>query len=215
MVARLRFTERCDGDFRVDAAPSVLGAARRSVVDRPWTWLRQVHGSEVVAVDAPGEGTGSEADGAITTSPGVVLAVQTADCAPVVMAAGGCLAVAHAGWRGLVEGVLHRSVEAVRARTSEPINAILGPCIHAGGYEFGDDDLDRVVEIAGPGARSRTADGRPALDLPAAIAGVMRELGVADYADIDLDTSDMRFHSHRTRGDVGRQATVAWLEQQP
>jgi YfiH family protein len=215
MVARVRFTEKHDGDFRIDAPPTELEAARRAIIDRPWTWLRQVHGSTVVGVDTPGAGAGSEADGAVTSTPGVVLAVQTADCAPVVLAAGGCVAVAHVGWRGLVDGVLERVLETLRERTDEPVRAVLGPCIHAGAYEFGSEDLERVVDVAGSAARGRTVDGRPALDVPAAIAAVVAELDVADFADVDLDTSDERFHSHRTRGDTGRQATVTWLEPRP
>src|SRR5690606_35893587 len=81
----------------------------------PPCWLRQVHGTRVWRFDAPAAHE-VEADAAVTDAPGVVLAVLTADCLPVVLAArdGSEVAVAHAGWRGLAAGVLEATVAAMR-----------------------------------------------------------------------------------------------------
>src|SRR5947209_17415238 len=88
---------------------------RRAVVDEPWTWLRQVHGAEVVRVNRAGENAGRSADAAVTDSPRCAIAVLAADCPPVVLAGDGVVAVAHAGWRGLLAGVLPATVLAMRA----------------------------------------------------------------------------------------------------
>jgi YfiH family protein len=212
-VARVRFTDRTDGNLHIDA-PGVE-ATRRRIVDLPWTWLRQVHGATVVEVDSPGARSGLEADGAVTTVRGAVLAVQTADCAPVVLVADGCVAAVHAGWRGIASGILGAAVEEVRRRADGPIRAVLGPCIHPAGYEFGSTELDEVVAVAGPAARGVTREGAPALDLPAAVEGALRASAVTSFEHTGHDTCDVGFHSHRARGDTGRQSGVVWLEDQP
>lgn len=210
--ARVRISERTDGDFRVDASPSELAARRQALAAGEWSWLRQVHGSVVVVVDAPGAGAGREADASVTSVPGAVLAVQTADCAPIVLVADGAVAVAHAGWRGLVDGVIAEAVAALRATSAGPVTALLGPVIRPHAYEFGPADLDRVAALAGPAARGVTAGGRPALDMGAAVAAVLAGCGVEGLVDLGLDTADEGWFSHRVRGDRGRQATTVTLE---
>src|SRR5690606_38845563 len=71
-------TTRADGDLAVGLPDAALSPRRAAVVDRPWTWLRQVHGADVVTVTSPGEHAGTEADAAVTAVPGAVLAVTTA-----------------------------------------------------------------------------------------------------------------------------------------
>src|SRR5436190_1059062 len=103
-------------------APDAVTENRRRVAARlalpdpaEWWWLRQVHGTDVVAV-----GTGAvpseppAADAAVTTTIGVPLVVLTADCAPLVLASDDCAAVVHAGWGGLLAGVIDRAVAALR-----------------------------------------------------------------------------------------------------
>jgi YfiH family protein len=186
------------------------------VVDLPWTWLHQVHGSRVVVVSAPGEWAGDEADAAVTDVPGAALSVQTADCAPVVLRADGVAGVAHAGWRGLVDGVVGAAVGAMRDLGARDITAAVGPSIGPECYEFGDDLLDEVAGALGPRVRAATATGRPALDLRAAVVAALAAAGVDDV-DVDptctacgrLDGEPL--FSHRARGERERHATVAWL----
>ena len=220
LLARVCCTARADGDFRVDGPADELAARRRRVADRPWTWLRQVHGARVVTVRRPGDGAGTEADAMVTRVPGAVLAVQTADCAPVVLAGVGVLGLVHAGWRGLVEGVIPATLELMRQASAGDVHALLGPCIGPAGYEFGEAELARVEAVTGPGVRATTDRGGLALDLPAAVRSVCVAGGVASFAvvgdgsggDRPADTVGEDWYSHRTRGDLGRQATVAWLE---
>ncbi|MBO0731516.1 MAG: polyphenol oxidase family protein, partial [Acidimicrobiaceae bacterium] len=125
--------------------------ARVQLVNLPWTVLRQVHGARVVTVASPGEGSGEPADGAVTTCPGAALAVLTADCAPVALASPeGVVGVAHAGWRGLLAGVIEATVEAMRALGARRVDAVLGPCIRPACYAFGAEDLEIVAARLGP-----------------------------------------------------------------
>ena len=224
-VVSVAFTDRADGDFRPlagDADPAAapdettpahqaLEGRRRQVVDAPWTWLRQVHGGRSVYVTTPGDQAGAVADAALTTTPGCPLVVTTADCAPVVLVAEGGVAVAHAGWRGLVAGVIAGAASRLRAVAGGPITALVGPCIGPGAYEFGADDLAAAVDVFGATVRGETSWGTPALDVPAAVAVACEQAGWPLSEETPACTSGDRWYSHRTRVDGGRQATVAWL----
>lgn len=193
----------------MDAA---VAARRRAVLDRPWSWLRQVHGDRVVVVEAPGDGAGEEGDALVTQAPDAGLAVLTADCAPIALAsAEGVIAAVHAGWRGLLGGVIERAVATMRGFGATDIEAALGPCIHAECYEFSEDDLAAVVAQLGETVRGTTASGRPALDVPAAVRVALEQAGVVLVHDLGICTSCSTEHySHRARADKERQAVVVW-----
>ena len=155
---------------------------------------RQVHGTRVV-VD--GEG-GEEADGQLTTRPGVAAIVLTADCLPVALAAPGAAGVVHAGWRGLAGGVLEAGVAALG---SGPVAAAIGPGIGPCCYEVGDD------------VRAVFASSGRTLDLKAVARARLQAAGVQEIHDCGLCTAcdARRFFSHRRdRGVTGRQAGLAW-----
>lgn len=209
---QVRCTDRGDGDFHVAAPEPALTERRSSVAPGEWTWLRQVHGPRIVEVDQPGAQSGVRADGSFTAVVGAVLAVQTADCAPVVIAGDGVVGVAHAGWRGIVEGVLPALVGEMRANGAGSLHALLGPCIRPQSYEFGAAELAEVVAIAGPSVVATASSGRPALDMGAAVAAVLDQCGVDGFEDLGVDTAGDRYFSHRCRTDPERQVTVAWLE---
>jgi purine-nucleoside/S-methyl-5'-thioadenosine phosphorylase / adenosine deaminase len=214
-TARVRFTAAADGDFAIGQPADVLAARRRALVPLPWTWLHQVHGDRVVIVDEPGAQAGARADAAVTARPGAALAIQTADCAPVALLADeGLVAAVHVGWRGLVAGVVEGAAGAIRRAGGTGLRAVVGPCIHACCYEFGDGDLDRVAARYGDGVRATTRAGRTALDLPAAVttalAAIPAEVAVASPGCTGCGTPAM--FSHRARGDTARQAMVIWLE---
>ncbi len=216
--AEVRFTGRAEGDLS-PAALSARGergdvaARRRAVLDRPWTWLHQVHGGRVVVVDHPGQRCGEEGDAAVTAAPGAALAVFTADCAPVALVSPeGVIGAVHAGWRGLVAAVLERAADAMRALGASRIEAALGPCIHPECYSFGQGDLDLVAQRLGDGVRATTATGAAALDLPAAVRGAVGRAGVELVHDEAVCTSCAaeRYFSHRARRDPERQVVVLW-----
>jgi YfiH family protein len=189
-------------------------------------WVEQVHGRAVVTVANPapvgqdprhddelrdpiGEGPG---DGLVSSAPSVALAVLTADCASVALGSPeGVFAAVHAGWRGLVEGVVDEAVGAMRALGATGVVGKLGPCVHAECYEFSASDLDSVCAVVGDSARGRTAAGRPALDVPAAVSATLAASGVTELAGLDRCTAcGGGYFSHRARGDLGRQALLVW-----
>lgn len=205
--ARITITQRIDGDMAVDA-PGVERRRAAITGGRPWSWLHQVHGADVMRVHRPGDHAGDVGDALITDRADAPIAVQVADCVPVVVAGHDSVAVMHAGWRGLMAGV----VEATLAAEDGPVAwAVLGPCIRPHAYEFGAAELDLVVARFGPAVRAETATRTAALDVAAAARHALDGSGVGVVEDLGLDTSDDQWFSHRVRAEPGRQAVVAWI----
>ncbi len=216
-MATFRTTTRADGDFAIDAEPVGLASRRQAVVDRPWVWLRQVHGTEVVIVTAENaeDVRGTRADVLVTAEPGIALAIQTADCAPVVLLGEhGVIGIAHAGWRGLEAGVIDAAVEAMVGLGAGSIAASIGPHVGPECYEFGPSELDRLADQFGDEVRSTTADGSPALDVGAMARVALERAGVTDIAWSGECTAchPDQWFSHRARGETERMATVVWRE---
>lgn len=120
-------------------------ARLRAALGAEPAWLKQVHGRRVLRLPLE-PGASNEADACVTTEPGVVCAVQVADCLPVLFATrdGRAVGAAHAGWRGLASGVLEATVDALcEAADCEAadIEAWLGPCIGPRQFEVGADVL--------------------------------------------------------------------------
>jgi len=203
-----------DGPALWDFAREASAASGDPV--RSVRWLHQVHGPTVVDVPADppaGLGTGPEAgDALVTDVPGVALCVLTADCGALALSSPeGVFAAVHAGWRGLLDGVVEAAVAAMRSRGATEVVGALGPCIHAGCYEFSHEDLDAVAAVYGDGVRGTTTDGRPALDVPAGIDAALARAGAGRVAGVDTCTAcGHGYFSHRARRDTGRQALVVW-----
>ena len=195
-------------------------------------WLEQVHASGVVVVGAgsgPGQGRqGSQrqgttsirgaADGTgdalVSASASVALCILVADCAPVALASPeGVFAAVHAGWRGLADGVVAAAVEAMVELGASGIEGALGPCVHPCCYEFSEKDLAGLVEAFGPEVRGRMADGRPALDLPAAVGMALEQAGVTMADQVARCTGcGGGLFSHRVRAEPERQAMIVWRD---
>ncbi len=206
------FTDRTDGDLSVAVPEADLRARRATIHHAPWTWLRQEHGSNVVVVDEPGAHAGAVADAAVTAVVDAPIAVHTADCAPILIEADGALGVVHAGWRGLLSGVIEATAEALVGLGHPPRAARLGPCIRTRCYEFGRTDLDAVADRYGPSVLGTTAWDTPALDIAAGVRAAFGGLDIP-VADAGACTACSPAHwSHRARGDRSRQALVAWIE---
>jgi len=186
-------------------------------------WLRQVHGIEVMRFDTPppakagGAELEPEADAAVTSTPGTVLAILTADCLPVVFAArdGSEIAVAHAGWRGLADGMLEATLAAME-KPAGGIVAWLGPAAGPDAYEIGEEVFDAFVsrDAGASMAFVATRPGHWQVDLYALARRRLASVGVTNVHGGDLCTiSDpSRFFSHRRDQRSGRIATLAWIE---
>jgi len=217
-------SEAADGDLSVGGPEHPPDGGLLAEAPLPWTTLHQVHGADVVLVDGSDTTLGQVADAAAITTEDSTVAIRVADCAPVALVADGGpgsvegLAVAHAGWRGLMAGVMEATVEAVRGSGTldevASLVVIVGPHIGSCCYEFGLDDLERLVDRFGPSVASTTSSGQPALDLAAAVDAALAASGVAStvHHDGTCTACDDRYWSFRASGTDQRQAMLAWIE---
>ena len=176
-------------------------------------WLSQVHGTRPVRSEGVESGI-TRADAVYTGREGVVCAVLSADCLPVLLTDldGSEVAAAHAGWRGLAGGVLERTVSSMHC-TPEKLIAWMGPCIGPEAYEVGEEVRHAFVEkdeAAVPGFRVR--DGAWLADLYFLARLRLESAGVSKIYGAGFCTySDPgRFFSYRRDGITGRMATVIW-----
>lgn len=201
--------------------PAAVAANRvrlASLLPSPPCWLEQVHGVEVVDCQAPPAPAAlpPRADAALTRVPGVVCAVLTADCLPLLLcdAAGSVVAAAHAGWRGLCDGVIERTVAAM-ACPPEQLYAYLGPAIGAGAFEVGDEVRAAFMahDAAASAAFSPLPSGKWLADLGALARQRLAALGVFSVSGGDRCTLSeaQHFYSYRRDGVCGRMASLIWL----
>lgn len=206
--------------------PEVVRANRRRVLATlgapadAWTSGRQVHEALVEHVDAARRGAGAVdpetmipgTDALWTDEADTPLAVLIADCVPVLLAdtERRRIGVVHAGWRGLVAGVIANAVDAIGA--SDGVVAFIGPSIGPCCYEVGDDVEAQAGDALGAHVIRRRSGARAHLDLWRGVATALGAAGVRDVRSSALCTrcEPHRFFSHRA-GDVGRQALVAMI----
>jgi hypothetical protein len=179
-------------------------------------WLHQVHGTEVV--DAAGVTAPVAADAAYALEPGVVCAVMTADCLPVLLCdrGGRVVAAAHAGWRGLAAGVIERTVAAMAAPEGDLL-AWLGPAISARAYVVGEEVREAFVShdpSAVTAFQPATGGGWHA-DLYELARLRLRRHGVTKIYGGECCTflEPSRFYSYRRDGVTGRMASLIWLRE--
>ncbi len=177
-------------------------------------WLNQVHGTTVV--DAASAVQRVAADATFSRRPGAVCAVMTADCLPVLFCdrAGTVVAAAHAGWRGLLDGVLENTVAAMQVPPGELL-AWLGPAIGPERFEVGDEVRAAFVARGGEAAAcfAAQADGKWLADIYGLARQRLAGLGVAHISGGNACTvSDAEhYFSYRRDGVTGRMATLIWL----
>ncbi|MFX0546549.1 peptidoglycan editing factor PgeF [Roseovarius sp. S1116L3] len=178
--------------------------------------VNQVHSADVVTLDAPLPER-PRADALVTRTPGLALAVLTADCQPVLFAdaEAGVVGAAHAGWRGALDGVLEATVDAMVAvgAVRERISAVIGPSISQDAYEVGPDFMAAFISENADHARffAPGAEGRMQFDLPAFGLARLRAAGVghAEWTGHCTYGDEDRFYSyrrttHRSEADYGR-----------
>lgn len=191
-------------------------------------WLQQVHGTQLYQAlkPTPKQHTWQQApvaDAAWTTTPKAVIVVLTADCLPVVITdeKGSIVGVAHAGWRGLADGVLEKLL--LRLQQNRPLHtrwrAWIGPAISQENFEVGQDVFNAFVQKDKTLAAffiSTNQAGKYKADL----AGLAKNrLCCAAQNNIDIVLSHactfkekQSYYSYRRQAKTGRIATIAWLE---
>jgi YfiH family protein len=187
-------------------------------------WISQVHGTGVVdaAVVQPGAPV-QVGDASTASRSGVVCAILTADCLPVLLASldGKVVGAAHAGWRGLAAGVLGATVAAMRERGAGEITAWLGPAIGPQAFEVGPDVLE-AFRAALPGGQAAEAfqpypgrEGKYLADMPLLARRLLARDGVTRVhgGEHCTFTERDRFYSYRRDGaGSGRQASLIWIK---
>lgn len=181
-------------------------------------WLRQLHGIAVkrFAAGDPFAPAEVEADAAVTSATDVVLGILSADCLPVAFAAvdGSEVALAHAGWRGLCDGVLEATLQAMHSAPCD-VMAWLGPAAGPQRYEVGDEVRTAFIarDRAAAQAFAATRPGQWLCDLYQLARQRLRAQGTSRiYGGEYCTISDAgRFFSHRRDGCTGRMASLIWI----
>ena len=175
----------------------------------PIQFMSQVHGNRVAIIEAVSDDD-PIADALVTGIPGIALAVQVADCIPLLLHSHEAVAAVHVGRKGLVNGVALNALEVMRDMGATEIAAIIGPSICGSCYEVSQDIFDEVVSLH-PAAQAKTHKGTSALDLPAALCAALKAEGVSvvEESRCTLESDDL--FSYRRDGVTGRQAGIISL----
>lgn len=191
-------------------------------------WLQQVHGKDIVGLTR--ESAESVADGAVSHIPGIACAVLTADCLPVLLCdqAGTVVAALHAGWRGLVSGIIEQGVRELREKTSADLMAWLGPAIGPRFFEVGPEVLDAFLQSF------TTYENEQLLQLQSRTRSYFKPSNNKDHFLADIYglatmrlkaagvhsvyggehctySDDAQFYSYRRDGVTGRMASIVYL----
>ncbi|MEL1251720.1 peptidoglycan editing factor PgeF [Aurantiacibacter gilvus] len=206
----------------LDAAQSDAHALQLAVGNLPTVFVKQVHSAEAIAVDAPfPKDEWPEVDAMATATPGLALAIVTADCAPILLAdeGAGVIGAAHAGWRGAQGGIVAAVVEQMVSLGAQAgrIAAAIGPTIAQASYEVG-TDMRTHFDAADHDLFRETGPGKWHFDLESYVARQLAAAGVNSVRPLGLDTytEAPRFHSyrratHRAEPTTGRQISLIAL----
>lgn len=207
-----------DDARQVQAKRMQLLAALQPYGVQRLVWLNQTHSTAVVTVDVAVQVDLFDADALVTTQHGVGLVIMTADCLPVMLtdAAGLAVACLHAGWRGLVDGVIEKTVAQMQSQAQvKPTHAWLGAAIGATAFEVGAEVRTQFVAHASDAASAFVlqANGKYLADLYQLARLRLQALGVSEISGGDQCTvgSPELFYSYRRDKVTGRMVTVAFL----
>jgi polyphenol oxidase len=203
--------------------------ALEAVLPNEPIWLNQVHGTQVIDADASKESKGAcsdvpSADASVTTTPGRVLAIMTADCLPVLLASrdGKVVGAAHAGWRGLAAGVIEQTVALMRSKqiqqsqTQIEILAYLGPAIGPHAFEVGSEvrDIFMAQDPASAACFEQLQEkGKYLADIYGLACLRLNALGIEQIeggGECTLQNPD--YFSYRRDQQTGRMGSFIWID---
>lgn len=181
-------------------------------------YMQQVHGTEVIVLDARPAAI-PVCDALVTATPGLALAVMTADCLPLLLCSedGRACAAVHCGWKGLAGGIVANTVKAMRKLTSAPIAAYMGPCIGPASFEVGPEVKERFATLLGnvDYAFAQGRSDRLWCSLPSLCAAALKaeeiDMSCVHQAYCDTFADPAHFFSYRRNPVTGRMATVVML----
>jgi YfiH family protein len=184
-------------------------------------WLQQTHSTTVVTLESD---QNREADSAITRKADTVAVVMTADCLPILLCnrSGTEVAAVHAGWRGLLDGIVETTIEKMQSPANDLL-AWIGPAISQPKFEVGDEVRQAFVDKYADkyvdeqsSAESRFISNRPThwlCDLPGLADDLLTRLGIADVTQSNLCSysNEKDFFSYRRQAVTGRMACLIWI----
>jgi hypothetical protein len=201
--------------------------AEKNIRSRKILFVNQVHGSDVVVVDAENKIYGEQglpkADALVTNLKDVAICVITADCSPILFfdAEKNVIAAAHAGWRGAKLGVIKNTVAEMKKLGARKISAVIGPMIHQKSYEVSQEFLDDFLSEDRANQKFFITSTKPdkwLFDLPAYVAEKLRAEDV-EVEDKKIDTYEneetffsFRRSTHRGEKDCGRNVAVIVID---
>jgi YfiH family protein len=219
---KYRFTNRTGGastgafaslnfGLHVDDDESAVLQNRRLLQDEfgPVQFMNQVHGNRVAIIESVTDEYPT-ADALVTGIPGIALAVQVADCIPLLLHSTHSVAAVHVGRKGLVNAVTTKTLEIMRSMGATEITAIFGPSICGPCYEVSQEIYDEVVALH-PVAAAKTVSDTSALDLPAALRVLLQDEGIAIVDEFRCTVEDLDLFSYRRDGVTGRQVGIISL----
>ena len=200
-MARLLFTSRKFGSL-ADPLPNENLSDLSKLISRPVAVMHQVHGDQVVVVDAVTKTP--TADALVTSNKEIALAVRVADCLPLLMYSENVVAAVHVGRKGLVNKVAVNAVNQMRKLGAEEIQGVVGPHICGDCYEVG-PELYAQVSADHPAAAAKSNH----LNL---YAGLVEQLAGIALTNLDLCTKELPdYFSYRGNAEIGRQVGVISL----
>ena len=200
-ACEVRFLGRGPGEERIAALSAVESAAPAVA------WARQIHSARLLPATA---GFCGEGDALAGSTSGLALSVITADCVPVLLASASRLVAVHAGWRGIVAGIVPRAADELGS--AAPRTAWIGPAIGPCCYEVGEDVAVAVAAASRPDVVVR-GTARPHLDLLGAVLHQLEAAGIEALRILRLCTgcrSDLLWSYRRDGARAGRNMAFIW-----
>lgn len=172
-----------------------------------WVGVDQKHTSHVAFIEKPLEES-IVADAIVTTTPGLVIGILTADCAPILLAdrKKAIVAAIHAGWQGAFSGVIENTLTMMKEKGATDIVGAVGPCIHQASYEVGPEFHDHFYKskvstyMAFSDIFKEGAGDKLQFNLPKMVHGILGFHDVeADCSHNNTYTDEVRFFSYRRK----------------
>lgn len=202
-MARLLFTGKAFGSFDLASEDTAKSSLKNLLSVSKVFYMKQVHGNSIqITSDASLDLV--EADGLVTNQKSIALAVQVADCLPLLLQSDVAVAAVHVGRRGLVNGVAIKAISAMKEFGAKNITGVVGPHICKNCYEVDQSLCDEITRVH-PAAKS---SGRK-LDLYSGLAEQISEVTLENLNICTLENSE--YFSYRRGGETGRQVGVICL----
>lgn len=177
-------------------------------------WLNQTHSNQCVLID---EDNSRNADAAITRSPEQPLVIMTADCLPILLCdeQGQEIAAIHAGWRGLLNGVIENTLAKMQ---SNALFAWIGPAICKHCFEIGEEIEQYFTDqYQWTTPAFTTLEGKKYADLPLIAELILNHHGITNVTQSNACTFEgkNKYYSYRRTAQTGRIATLIWFNKDP